>query len=61
MSPAKLWTGSPLALRLIAFLDFTLAEGSVDATGDVRAARAVSRSVSWNRSGARAWRRCHST
>jgi len=50
-----------LALRLMAFLDFTAAEGSVDTTGDLRGSRAASRSVSWNRSGASARARCHST
>ena len=52
---------SPLALRLIAFLDLALAEGWVEATGEKRSARAGSISVSWKRSGAKAWRRCHST
>src|ERR1700751_3009758 len=61
MRPSKLWTGSPLALRLIAFLDFAVGEGSVETTGEERSARAASRSVSWNNSGARAWRRCHWT
>ena len=36
-------------------------EGSVDITGEERSARAPSRSVSWNKNGASAWRKCHST
>ena len=40
INPAKLWMGSPLALRLIAFLDFAAADGSVAATGEERSARA---------------------
>src|SRR5215472_5432236 len=61
MRPAKLWTRSPLALRLIALLDLALAEGWVEATGEERSARTRSISVSWKRRGAKAWRRCHST
>ncbi len=36
-------------------------EASVGTTGDERSARAAAMSVSWNKRGARAWRRCHST
>jgi hypothetical protein len=61
MRPSKLWTGWPLALRLIVFLDFAVAEGSVETTGEERSACAALSSVSWNNSGARSWRRCHST
>src|SRR6201995_5924693 len=61
MRPAKLLIRSPLALRLVAFLALAVAEGSVAATGEDRSARAASRSVSWNKSGASTWRRCHST
>jgi hypothetical protein len=39
--PAKLLTRSPLALRLVAFLDFTEGEGSVAATGEDRSARCL--------------------
>jgi len=61
MRPAKLLIRSPLALRLVAFLALAVAESSVAATGEDRSARAASRSVSWNKSGASTWRRCHST
>ena len=61
MRPAKLLTRSPLVLRLMAFLDFAAAEGSVETTGEDRSARAASRSVSWNKSDASARVRCHST
>jgi hypothetical protein len=52
MRPAKLLIRSPLALRLVAFLARAVPEGSVAATGEDRSARAASRSVSWNNSGA---------
>jgi hypothetical protein len=44
--PAKLLTRSPLALRLIAFLDFATGESSVEATDEDRFARAALRSMS---------------
>ena len=61
MRLAKLMTRWPSVDRLVAFLAFTASDGSVLTTGELRSALAVSSSVSWNRSGAKASRRCHST
>ena len=48
------------AERLVAFLAFMNPDDSVLATGEVRSALAASLSVSWNNSGAKVSRRCHS-
>lgn len=45
MSSAKLRTGSAFALRLIAFLDLTFADDSVEAPSELRPGGAASRLV----------------
>ena len=57
----KLWTGSPSGVLLSAALAFARSETSAFSTGELRCARAPSRSSSSNRSGARRRRMCHST
>ena len=58
---AKHMTRWPSADRLVAFLALAASDGSVLETGEDRSALAAASSVSWNSSGARASRRCHST
>ena len=60
-SVVRLWTGSPSRVLLSAALAFARSETLAGSTGELRCARAPSRSSSSNRSGARSRRMCHST